>query len=184
MKNPVFIVDGFTEKLIMEKICPGKKVIRTDLNGKQVTIIAIARKISTLIRALGNRNYPIIILIDKEDRIDDCDKLIKDLHAELINCGINNQDLRIGVADRMLENWIIADWNCLSSDKAKPKVTESINGNSFIKKTLGSYSKTTDGVDLFLKANHSIIYENSPSFKLFIDNIIDIPCEFTKKFKK
>src|SRR5687767_14837605 len=62
MSNPAFIIDGFTEKLIVQKICPGKRVTRTDLNGKTVTIDAIAKKISSLIRALGNKYYPIIII--------------------------------------------------------------------------------------------------------------------------
>jgi len=68
MINPAFIVDGYTELKIVQNICPGQPIKRTDLNGKSVTIVAMAKKIAWHIRLLGNRYYPIIILVDKEER--------------------------------------------------------------------------------------------------------------------
>ena len=32
--KPAFIVDGYTEKNLIDKICPNRPVRRTDLNGK------------------------------------------------------------------------------------------------------------------------------------------------------
>ncbi len=52
MNNPAFIVDGFTEMDILTKICPKSPIKRTDLNGKDVTINAMAKKIASHIRLL------------------------------------------------------------------------------------------------------------------------------------
>lgn len=79
----------------------------------------------------------------------------------------------------MLENWIIADWELIGNIQEKPEVTDSLNGASEIKKNLGSYGKTTDGVKLFLKANPTKVYNNSPSFKRFVDSLEDIDCFYT-----
>ena len=179
MSNPAFIVDGFTEKLIIQKICPGQPISRTDLNGRDVSIQAIAKKIASLIRLFNNRNYPIIVLIDKEERDMSTVEIIEELETQIIENGIIDCDLRIGVADRMIENWIIADWDCLNSKKKnKPNITEGLNGASVIKKIKGSYGKTTDGVDLFLSANQNVMYENSESFKLFVDKLEGVGCEY------
>jgi hypothetical protein len=179
MSKPAFIVDGFTEKLIIGQICPGNPIRRTDLNGKSVSILAIANKISSLIRLLNNKYYPIIIVIDREDREEDCDTIIKELKLEIEKKGIGNQDIRISVADRMLENWIIADWDNLGSKIPKPKETDSLKGSSIIKRELGSYGKTTDGVNLFVQSNPETIYQNSPSFKKFIDVLEGVDCIYT-----
>lgn len=178
MNNPAFIVDGFTEKLILGKICPGKQIRRTDLNGKSVTIKAMANKISSLIRLLNNKFYPIVIVIDREDRAQNCEEIIEELKLELIEKGHINDDIRINVADKMLENWIIADWAIITEVEEKPDSTDGLRGSSVIKKHKGSYGKTTDGVELFIKANPSIMYENSPSFKTFIDSLEGIPCYY------
>lgn len=183
MSNPAFIVDGFTEKLILGKICPGKPIRRTDLNGKSVKIKAIANKISSLIRLLNNKHFPIVIVIDREDRAQNCEQIIQDLRKELSNKGHDNDDIRINVADKMLENWIIADWSVITEDKSKPDDTDGLSGSSVIKKYRGSYGKTTDGVELFIKADPSIIYKNSPSFRRFIDSLNGIPCHY-KEFDK
>ncbi len=177
MNNPAFIVDGFTEKLIIQRICPGKPIRRTDLNGKYASIKAIAKKISSLIRLLGNRHYPIIILIDKEAREASCADIIKELRIEI---EIEDIDIRIGVADRMIENWILADWPSLTGNNNKPEDTDGSNGSAEIRKLKGTYNKTTDGVEFFAQANPSIMYTNSNSFKHFIDCLEGVDCEYIK----
>lgn len=177
MSRPAFIIDGFTEKLIIQRICPGSPINRTDLNGKTVSIDAMTKKIASLIRLFGNRYYPIIILIDKEQRKQPFDIIAKELEIKLIAEGVKDNCL-IGVADRMLENWIIADWDCLQVDEKKPTKTEGSNGASHIKKVKGVYNKTTDGVELFLAANPETIYEKSESFKYFVDKLKEVDCNF------
>lgn len=177
MSKPAFIVDGFTEKLVLGNLCPGKPVSRTDLNGKSVSIDAIANKVASLIRLFNNRHYPIIVVIDREQRAENCPDLCEELGNRLIELGLNDQDIRICFADRMFENWIIADWDVLETDKQRPETTDGLKGASEIKKILGSYHKTTDGVELFLKCNLETVYNHSKSFRDFVDSIPDINCK-------
>ena len=151
------------------------------MNGKSVTLEAMSKKIASAIRILGNRHYPIIILVDKEQREIEFNTMaeqIKTILQEIYN--ITDQDLRIGVADRMIENWIIADWETFAGEEKKPNDIEGTNGTAQIKKIKGSYGKTTDGVKMFLEARQEIIYENSPSYKYFIDQLEDVDCQYLK----
>lgn len=177
MNNPAFIVDGYTEKYILQILCPGKPIARTDLNGKDVTIPALSKKIASLVKAMGDKHYPVIILVDKEKRKISADEMKKALEEELSKEDLKQYDIRIGVADIMIENWIVADWEALtgSADKMPPK-TDGINGAATIKKIKKTYHKTTDGVSLYLKANPKTIYYRSESFRTFVDQLKDIEC--------
>jgi hypothetical protein len=114
VNNIAFIVDGFTEKLIIEKLCPKKPIRRTDLNGRNVTIKAIVEKIASIIRLLNNKYYPIVIIVDKEERDIGFQEMCEEIETGLSSAGIDPQQIIVGVADRMLENWILADWDNLS----------------------------------------------------------------------
>ena len=178
MSNPAFIVDGFTEKLIIERICPNQPIRRTDLNGKDVTIFAMAKRISSHIRLLGNKYYPIVILVDKEKREINFQEMANQIRSILICDGFNDYDIRIGVADIMIENWIIADWNNISSIHLSKTKTDCLNGASEIRKLNNRYDKTTDGVELFLKCDQSMVYKNSESYRYFIDQLEGIDCHY------
>lgn len=181
--NPAFIVDGFTERNIIQRICPGAPIRRTDLNGKDVSIDAMGKKIASLIRVLNNRHYPIIILVDKESRSISFKEMISQLEASIKKEGIHNIDIRVGVADRMIENWIIADWDKLKCRKSKPSNTDGINGCAKLKEVIGSYGKTTDCVDMFLNADIKKIYKHSASFKFFAEKIADINCDYISNLR-
>ncbi|RJE71762.1 DUF4276 family protein [Reichenbachiella sp. MSK19-1] len=183
MSKPAFIVDGFTEKLIINQVCPNSPVRRTDLNGKDVSISAIAKKVSSLVRLLGDKYYPLIVIIDREKRKETAAEVQNQLKDELAKYSVINQDLRISVADTMIENWIIADWSSLESDMLKPSHTDGINGASKIKKAIGSYNKTIDGVNLFSKCDPNIQYSESLSFRNFIDQISNLDCHYTTRIK-
>lgn len=178
MSNPAFIVDGFTERNILQSLCPGQPIRRTDLNGKSVSLEAMAKKIASLIRLLNNRHYPIVILVDKENRNISFQDMCNKLHELIVNEGINNLELKIGVADRMIENWILADWMKIHTELPKLENTDGLNGASKLKELLGSYGKTTDGVEMFLNADPRTVYSNSPSFRHFVGIIKDIDCQY------
>lgn len=179
MSNPAFIVDGYTELKIVQFLCPGQPVKRTDCNGKDVKIPIIAKRIATHIRILSNRHYPIIVLVDKENREISNEEMASQIRQCLKSEGIENQDIRIGVADRMIENWIIADWESLTdNNKLKPSTTDGCNGAALIKKVKSSYDKTTDGVELFKMTRQSVLYTKSASYKYFIDQLSGIECPY------
>lgn len=177
--NPAFIVDGFTEKNIIDRICPNRPVRRTDLNGKSVTLDKIAERLETYIRLFNNKYYPIIIIIDKEDRQQPCEEIIKYIMDKLNIAGFKNDDIRISIADRMIENWLIADTR-IFTEKEKPTKIDGVNGSSILKKKYGSYSKSTDCLKIINNFNPEIAYKNSPSFKYFVDLLDNIDCPFTK----
>lgn len=178
MSNPAFIVDGFMEQKIIQCICPGHPIRRTDLNGKDVTIPAIAKKLASLIRLLGNRHYPIVILLDKEQRDINFQDMAEAIRHGLVKEGIVDQDIRIGIADRMIENWILADWDTLTRNHDKPTSTDGLNGCAMIRKIRQSYNKTTDGVQFFLAASPYVMYQHSPSFKHFVNKLDGIRCNY------
>ena len=55
MPKPAFIVEGFMEKRIIQKLCPGTKVVRLNINGRDVAIEAIAKRIESHFRIFSNR---------------------------------------------------------------------------------------------------------------------------------
>jgi hypothetical protein len=181
MNNPAFLIDGFMEKLILENLCPDTKINRINCNGNAVSIRAIAKRVSSLIRILNNIYYPIFILIDREDREQTPQQIIDALEEEIRSEGIKD-DVRIGVCDRMIENWTLADWQSFKKsigiDKATitPLEIEGCNGKAKVKKFYPNYQETTDGVSFFLNANPAVIFKNSESFRIFISKTKDINC--------
>lgn len=184
MSKPAFLIDGYTEKLILGRICPDSTVRRIDMNGRNVRISSMATKIASIIRTLGNRFYPIVILVDREGREiskkDMEEKLTEELEKLDINC-----NLIVGVADKMIENWIIADWDNIKeytgTKDSKPEITDGIGGKGAIKKVLPDYQETLDGVQLFIGSNPHIMKENSPSFNSFSQKIQGIKCDWINK---
>ena len=176
--KPAFFVDGHMELKILKKLGVKTKVVRTNLNGKKVKITAIAKKISSDIRALNGRYSPLIILIDREGREETADEIIQKLKAELHAESIEGNVI-VGVADRMIENWILADWETFVREiEPKPKKDYGSfvgkRGKSIVKKYMPSYQETTDGVRLFCKSRSSVIRANSDSFNKFISQIMEL----------
>ncbi|MNK18106.1 hypothetical protein D3C87_363040 [compost metagenome] len=184
MSNPAFIVDGFTEKNIIDRICPRKPIRRTDLNGRDVTLDAIAERLAMHIRLLSNNYYPIIIIIDKETRDISTQEMAEYLLCKLEELGVKNQDIRISVADRMIENWLVGDKSIFNADDKLPENTDGLNGASILRKKFGTYSKATDCLKLINSFNAKEAYANSPSFKEFIDKIDDLECYLAKAAKE
>lgn len=182
MSNPAFIVDGFTEKNIIDQICPKRPIRRTDLNGKDVTLDAISERLALHIRLLGNRYYPIIIIIDKENRTQSCEEICKYIYRKLNSLGICNQDIRISIADKMIENWLIADTSIFEPNEV-PNKFDGVNGAFILRKKFGSYSKSTDCLKLINSFDAKIAYKNSESFKFFVDNLEGVECGFTQRVK-
>jgi Domain of unknown function (DUF4276) len=178
--NPAFIVDGFTELTIIQKICPNRPIKRS-INGKDVSLKRTAAEIVTIIRAMNNRYYPIVILTDREKRPDDFLTVAAELNREIIEQLATKNitaDIRIGVADRMIENWILADANALGNPVEIPDETDGLGGKGLMRKIMPTYNETGDGSDLFLKADPAKMYENSPSFKHFVNQLEDLNCPY------
>lgn len=190
--NPGFIVDGVTERKILQRICPqsrGITLLRE--NGKSVNLEAMAERVAKIIHSgFGDDYYPVIWLFDKEiHRKEENDAIIQKLIELLKNDHKVKSEVIIALCDTMIENWIIADWEALKPNVLpKPEQTDAIHGTSAIKdifdKSNRKYSKTADGVNLFVNANPILMFNNSPSFRYFIEKIAHLSCHYIDPIKK
>ncbi|MDA8089573.1 MAG: DUF4276 family protein [Nitrospiraceae bacterium] len=187
MSNPAFIVDGHQEQKIIQQICPNSPVRMLNCNGKDVALPAAAERIASLIRLMGNKYYPYIIVFDRESRVASASQIKESLEKLIRSEGISD-DLVIGVPDRMIENWILADWdNVKSKGKLKSSkilpICEGRNGKGLIKRLLpndGKYQETIQGVDWFLGINVKIAFEKSPSFREFSGTLRKVGCKWLR----
>src|ERR1700692_1702768 len=109
MPDPAFIVEGHMEQLIIQKLCPGKPVQRLEINGDQVQISAIVDRIEIIYRILNNRFFPVCVVFDREGRQATCDEILAEVVTEMVARKLDIDQFRIGICDRMIENWILAD---------------------------------------------------------------------------
>lgn len=173
--NPAFLVEGELEKAFIENACPGAPVKRIIPNGIAVSLDVIAERIMTHFRLLKKRGHsPILIILDKEGRACTWEKLRDDLRGKLKTNGAD--DFIIGVCNKKIENWIIADTDGTGLSSNENPTAEETNGKKYIKSKLGEYHETTIGVQLLKKARPSIMILKSPSFADFYSSISHIKC--------
>lgn len=185
MSQPAFIVDGQQEQKIVQHLCPGAPVRVLSCNGDYVELQAAAKRIASLIRLMGNKYYPYVIIFDREKRKASAET-IRERLKELIMAEEIHDEIIIGIPDRMIENWILADWeNITLQEKIKNTgvtVTfEGLSGKAKMKKLLprnSIYHETVQGVSWFLKANVKVIYKNSHSFCLFANALKKLSCDW------
>jgi hypothetical protein len=108
MASSAFLVDGHLEQYFIQQVCPDHPVRRIGCNGHSVSLEAIAKHIASHCRLFDNRYYPIIIIIDREDRDETACEIKNSLITLLQKEGVKDS-LIVAVADRMIENWILAD---------------------------------------------------------------------------
>jgi hypothetical protein len=182
MSKPAFFVDGQTEQRALHQLCPGQPIRIIGCNGITVTMEAIAKRLATHIKLLNNRNYPIVVLIDREGRKESVIDIKEELELEIAKFNLNLEIL-IGVCDRMIENWILADKENFKSyiglkKKLKEKTFEGLSGKPKLKKYYPEYHETTDGVKLLSSSNPQVLYDSSPSFNLFVNTVKGLNCEW------
>lgn len=176
MPNPAFLVEGHMEQRFLSNVCPGQPVRRIGCNGDQVSMQGLAKHLETHIRLLPN-NYPLVIIFDRERRVETCAQLELDLRADLKNRGVDNDSLIIGIADRTTENWILADRATLAQQYPKcafPKGDDGDFGKSVLSKALKPvdiYNETTTGVSLLKSLNPQNARQHSVSLDDLLDQI-------------
>lgn len=178
MNSAAFLVDGHQEKKFVQKICPGKPVRMLNLNGSSVTPTAIAKRIASHCRLLRGKYHPIVIWVDREDRETPAPVLVAELDAAIRAEGVRD-DVVLGVADRAIENWILADRKTVHPycrDKVSyPRQPDGFNGKSKMKKLVADYHETTVGVELLTKCYASRM-KASKSFKAFVECFSNNDC--------
>jgi hypothetical protein len=169
MNSPAFIVEGYTEKIFLSRACPGSPVKRLEINGKAVLLTAIVDRIESISKFFYGRYRPIVVVFDREGRKESADAIAASVATELTRRRPTDQ-YAVGVADRMIENWILADWERLRESigalPAPPNRVEGSNGKAMLRRLLAErgYSATIDGPALLKRARPSVIENYSASF--------------------
>jgi len=178
MSNVAFLVDGHLEKRFIQNVCPNKTVRILNCNGKSVSVTAIAKRVATHCRLFKGKFYPIIIIVDLEDRHISAQIFHNDLLHAIRNEGIND-DIILGIPNQMIENWILADKKLVSCYTKKQPVwsgtPDGFNGKSHLKFLIEGYHETTIGVELLVKCFASRMCD-SPTFKDFFDKLFSDTC--------
>lgn len=182
MTNYAFLVDGQQEKKFIQKVCPNRIVRLLNCNGKNVSATAIVDRIETQCRLLGGRCHPIIVLVDREGRDVTANQLCSQIQI-LINDRKITDNIIVGVADRMIENWILSDRETLANyceEKNIPISTEGENGKAILKKLISNYHETTVGVELLYQCKPSRMILNSVSFREFFESLPVMQCNWAR----
>ncbi|NQT71834.1 MAG: hypothetical protein HQ553_03565 [Chloroflexi bacterium] len=179
MPEAAFLVDGHLEQKFIKRACPRKRVQRINCNGRDVAILAIAVRIASQCRLWKGKYRPIIVILDREGRSETSTNIAEQLLAELRSLDVTDE-IKIGVADRMIENWILADHKMLCQVHQKraeyPVCVDGFNGKSVIRICVSGYHEATVGVELLIGCTASEIRKNSPSFAEFSDQLPSDDC--------
>jgi hypothetical protein len=172
MANPAFLVEGHLEQKAIGALCPGQPVQRINCNGKDVDLKVMAKFIETLIKLLGNRYYPIIVIVDREQRNTSARSMRKTIIGELTRLGVRDQ-LIVAVADRHIENWILADIHTMTElfgKNFRRRNYEGAGGKGQLKRLFESignvYNETTTGVTLLRQISSTRAQANSASLRV------------------
>jgi hypothetical protein len=183
VSKPAYLIEGDLEQLFIQNVCPKFCVRRIGLNGDNVSVPAIAKRVGTLVRLLQRRYRPIIVIFDREARSATCDEIERELRDCLRNENID-VGLIVGIPDRDVENWILADYDifCECSGctaPAPPTGFEGVKGKTKLKKLLSErrpYIETIDGVQWLKRCRANKIAEHSLSFAKLMSSLQELPC--------
>jgi hypothetical protein len=183
--KPAFLVEGKMEQLIVQALCQGAPVRLINCNGDNVTLEAIARRAGTLCRLLQKKYRPLIIIFDREGRTEPAVALKASFTSLLVQEGITSKVI-VGIPDRMIENWILADFDVFCTCAGIPVTTsgksfEGLPGEKALKGLLpkrSDYVKTIHGVKWFLKCNPETMKKASTSFQQFCEALSSVTCKW------
>jgi len=188
MTKPAFIVEGDLEQKFIQLVCSGCPVRKINCNGDSVKIELIAKRVGTLGRLLHKRHSPIIVVFDREQRTETIDE-IENIFRESLRPELIEVPVIIGIPDRDIENWILADIEIFAEKSGAerelfPPNYEGEKGKTIIKKYIGrnrSYVETIDGVKWLKACRPSIMRSKSLSFNKFSQALDDISCWWLKE---
>jgi hypothetical protein len=142
----------------------------------KITRLAVAKALNAQMRLLS-AYHPIVIILDRERRAERCHDLIQELSG-LLDGHNHHGRYVVGMADRTIENWILADWQFIVQEnpsyQSLPDGVEIEHGKSIVKRLMPKeiyYHETTIGVELFLKCRPHKMYEANESFRSFVSQL-------------
>jgi Domain of unknown function (DUF4276) len=181
--SPAYLVEGDLEQRFIQSVCSNQPVQKIGLNGKSVSIPAIAKRIGTQARLLQRHHNPLVVVFDREARVETCAQ-IEAMLRDLLRSEDVNADILIGIADREIENWLLADWEtfrrCSSCTvENPPNPVDGAHGKKQLKQLLpqgATYTETIEGAAWLKKCIPQRIAENSQSFANFLAQMRGLEC--------
>ncbi|KUK53873.1 MAG: hypothetical protein XD78_0823 [Desulfotomaculum sp. 46_296] len=177
------IVDGHGDFHSIKKRFSQLKVLKSDgPRGHNALIKDIIFKAKKQIKILsmGYKCHKVILLLDMEEREETYDNLLILLQNEVeknrFDCNVN-----IVIANKMIENWYLADIEFLSNncsflkDRLRQKSYEGKHGKKEIKKLFKkntNYNEVEHGPKLFLMIRLEVARKNSISLNHFLETLI------------
>ncbi len=185
----VFVVEGELEKDFLQKQCGTQSIIRrVPSNGEDVALGRLALMVRAILLTIKNPSK-VFVILDREMRDRGASECEAELLSELRGLGINT-DISVHFADRMVENWIIADSRALLSEDLIVDVTdgaEGFGGKSRLKQAFRvrelTYSERVDGVRLLNKCSASAIAQKCESFARLYNSVknAEVHCEWIER---
>ena len=164
------IVDGRAEEEFFKATLPGCRTRRNLCNGRDVPLERIARDIITSCESFAEPISAIIAKIDREQRNESRAEIFLTL-SDLIADKVRPRLVILAIADRCLENWILADVDKmkeLSGLEAYSYDYEGRQGKPILRNVLSAgdipFIKTAR---LLAGSNSDCIRRNSASFSHF-----------------
>lgn len=139
-------------------------------NGKTISAEQLALNIASLYRAKSTLPDYIVVWVDGEGRLMPCADIRALIWHSMLEAGAPADRLRVGVADKMSENWILADQQMIQEEFGDPSYTyagDGINGKHALKQLCAAanitYKETKIGSSLLKKMRLERSAQNSPS---------------------
>lgn len=173
---PVLIVEGLSFALAATCVFPRRKAIDLGGLGHALTAGAIAKRAEPLIRIQLAKGCRVVLSVDREVRSTAATALEAAIHAALpIDC---QERVAVVVADRMLENWLLADVRGLTkrsyiSRSARQRQYEGTHGKNELRQLFvdHDYDETTHAPELMKHVRMKMAVKNSTSFKRFVQRV-------------
>ena len=183
INKPAFLVEGVLEQKFVQATCPSAPVRRIGCNGDDVAIEAIAERVGTQARLLQRKYNPIVVVFDREGRDVSCDDIRARLLELLKTEGLTG-DIVVGIPDRDIETWILADFErFLEAAGVQPEMVldsfEGIKGKSRIRAFLKDgrpYVETVQGVAWLKNSRPAILRKTNRSFSKLFDELVALDC--------
>jgi hypothetical protein len=154
MSKPAYLVEGDLEQRFIQSVCPtGAPIRKIGCNGDKVRLTALAKHIGTQARLLQKKYEPVVLVFDREKREATCEEIEQELRKLRILESISAKVI-IGIPDREIENWILADFQMFADSsgcdtKHSDDCYQGTSGKSKIKQLIPkgkTYVETLEGV--------------------------------------
>jgi hypothetical protein len=157
MEKIAAIVEGHTEEHFVKKTYGAVRVSRGIPNGRTVSTEVIVEAVLDALELVSGDVTKVIILFDREGRTQTAAEL-----AEAVRSGISdrcgNRALYIGVSDRQIENWILADIETMRSlyDPSFNYPGDGVSAKSLLKRLNNGVSLGPTDTAILLKSCSAI----------------------------